>query len=216
MVEKIASSPVVLEEEKETGRIEAFSDGVFAIAITLLVLDFKVPKPADLATKSLAAALANQWPTFLSYTISFLTVLIMWMNHHKLFRHIHRTDQSFMLLNGLLLMMVTAVPFPTAILSAYINGTHGRTAVAIYSGTFLIIAVLYQMLWKYAYSRHLLLSSRRNLESVAAINRQYRFGPLYYLVAFLLAFLNVWASIAACIALAVFFALPGVKRLAPR
>ena len=78
--------------DRETGRVEAFSDGVFAIAVTLLVLDLKVPKPADLGSQTLLAALARQWPTFLAYLTSFATILVMWVNHHKMFSHVHRVD----------------------------------------------------------------------------------------------------------------------------
>src|SRR6266516_2431729 len=93
-----------LQQDKETGRLEAFSDGVFGIAITLLVLEIKVPHSPDLHDKAtLLEALAKQWPAYVAYVISFLTVLIMWMNHHKVFRHIRRGDGTLLLLNGLLL-----------------------------------------------------------------------------------------------------------------
>src|SRR5262245_58066326 len=104
------------DEVKETARIEAFSDGVFAIAITLLVLDMKVPGSKDLpADVRLISVLGRQWPTYLAYVTSFLTILIMWVNHHRLFQHIKRTDNPFLMLNGLLLMGVTIVPFPTGL-----------------------------------------------------------------------------------------------------
>ena len=92
-------------EEKETGRLEAFSDGVFAIAITLLILQIPLP---DLTNNvpDLLTQLANQWATYLAYIVAFLTILIMWVNHHIIFRLIHRTDQLFLILNGLLLMVV--------------------------------------------------------------------------------------------------------------
>jgi len=95
---------------KETGRIEAFSDGVFAIAMTLLVLDLKVPKEVGV-NLSLASALLEQWPSYLAFLISFATVGIMWMNHHRLFTLIHRTDHWLLVLNGLLLLGVTRFPF---------------------------------------------------------------------------------------------------------
>jgi uncharacterized membrane protein len=206
----------VSEDEKETGRIEAFSDGVFSIAITLLVLNMKVPTAASMSGKrTLLIALLDQWPVFLSYVLSFLTVLIMWMNHHKLFRHIRRSDHPFLLLNGLLLMGVTVVPYPTAILAEHINKPGARVAAGVYSGTFFIIAILFDLLWRYASSGHRLLSKNHDPESVAAITSQYRFGPILYLLAFLLAFANVWASIGMCMALATFFALPGVQKKRP-
>ena len=209
-------SSIGSDEDKETGRIEAFSDGIFGIAITLLILNIKVPKAADIHGKaSLLQALGAQWPAYLSYLNSFLTVLIMWMNHHKLFRHIRRGDHLFMIFNGLLLMGVTIVPFPTAILAEYINTPEARTAAAVYSGSYLAIAILFYVLWHYASRSPELLARNHDRESMAAISRQYRFGPLLYLIAFVLAFVSVWASVGACIALAIFFAFPGVAKRPP-
>ena len=94
-------------EEKETNRLEAFSDGVFAIAITLLVLELKLPTTQDLEQKGLVAYLLGQWPMFLAYITSFATIGIMWVNHHRLFTHIKRADHNLLLLNLLLLLIVT-------------------------------------------------------------------------------------------------------------
>ena len=106
--------------EKETGRVEAFSDGVFAIAITLLILEIKVPKlPHESPPAALAEALLALWPSFLAFLLSFFAILIMWINHHRLFELIRKTDSIFMMLNGFLLMLVTVVPFPTAVLAEY-------------------------------------------------------------------------------------------------
>src|SRR5713101_3913707 len=107
-------------QEKETGRIEAFSDGVFAIAVTLLVLDLKVPH-RDSVNSGLMNILVKQWPSFLAYLISFATILIMWVNHHNLFNKVKRTDTPFMFLNGFLLFLITFVPFPTGLLAEYIH-----------------------------------------------------------------------------------------------
>src|ERR1700761_2124359 len=97
------------EDEKETGRTEAFSDGIFAIAITLLILNLKVPVADQIRAQHITLwdALLREWPTYFSYLNSFLTILIMWINHHKLFQQIRRTDHVFLLLNGVLLMGVT-------------------------------------------------------------------------------------------------------------
>ncbi len=208
----MTADPLNREEEKETGRIEAFSDGVFGIAVTLLILEIKIPQLADVPGKgSLAQALARQWPAYLSYLTSFLTVLIMWVNHHRLFRHIRRSDDSFLVLNGLLLMAVTVVPFPTAVLSLWFRTPETQTAAALYSGVFVAIAVLYNVLWGYAARRGRLLGKDHNRAEVAAITRQYRLGPLLYLIAFGLAFVSSAASVGVCAALAIYFALPGRK-----
>ena len=199
----------LMQEEKETARIEAFSDGVFAIAITLLVLDIKVPHRDQLPEGvRLIGALLKQWPTYLAYVTSFLTILIMWMNHHKLFQHIKRSDHMFLLINGLLLMGVTIVPFPTSLLAEYIEHPYARVAAAIYSGMFVVTAVLFNILWRYAAHKGRLLVKDYDPQVVQKITDQYRFGPLLYIVAFGLSFVSVTASVGICVALAIFFALP--------
>src|SRR5690349_7248477 len=98
----------------ETTRLEAFSDGVFAIAITLLILEIKVPTPAvSQAAGGLWAALVAQWPSFASYVISFVTIGIMWINHHAMFQYIRRTDRTLLLLHIVFLLLVSFVPYPT-------------------------------------------------------------------------------------------------------
>jgi uncharacterized membrane protein len=114
-------------DEKETGRIEAFSDGVFAIAITLLVLELKVPHLEDGgAGGSLARALARQWPSYVALVTSFFTILVMWANHHRMFNVVRRVDAPFLYANGLLLLLVTVVPFPTAVLAEYSSISKSR------------------------------------------------------------------------------------------
>src|SRR6266496_5950399 len=113
----------------ETSRIEAFSDGVFAIAITLLILDVHVP-PASQA--NLGRALARQWPTYAAYLISFAFIGIMWVNHHRLFNHIRRSDNGLMFQNLLLLLGVTFVPFPTALLAAHFGATDKTVAAVVF------------------------------------------------------------------------------------
>lgn len=132
-----------------TGRIEAFSDGVFAIAMTLLVLDIKVPH--DLTPdRTLAQALVGQWPTYLAFATSFATILIMWVNHHRLFTHIGRGDDGLLFCNGLLLLGVVLVPFPTALVSEYLGRAGQKTAALIYNSTFIAIALCFNLLWRSA------------------------------------------------------------------
>src|SRR5690349_6024445 len=109
--------------DKKTGRLEAFSDGVFAIAITLLILTIEVPKPPD---RSLTAAILEQWPQFLAYGVAFLTILIMWINHHALFKISHHVDRAFLVLNGLLLMAVTFINYPTALMARYLTSPRNQ------------------------------------------------------------------------------------------
>ena len=209
-------------EQKETGRLEAFSDGVFAIAVTLLVLDFKVPKPAELAagpgafgTHGLLAALLAQWPAFLAFLTSFLTILVMWVNHHLLFGLVRRTDHIFLFLNGLLLLFVTFVPFPTALVAAYLQQADATVAALLYSATYVAIAIVYNLLWRHA-KRHHLLDPAASPTAVEEIDRSYRFGPPLYALAFVLAFVQLTASLLTCLALAVFFSVTGSRSRASR
>ncbi len=118
-------------------RIEAFSDGVFSIIITLLVLDLHVPRLTALHGAPLAAVLLDQWPVYVAFMLSFLQVGVIWANHHSMFHYIHRTDHGLLVYNLLLLLCVAVLPFTTAILSEYIRGDDAqrRIAAQIYSGS---------------------------------------------------------------------------------
>jgi uncharacterized membrane protein len=193
---------------RETARIEAFSDGVFAVAITLLVLNIKIPSAAA-GGSSLLVLLARQWPTFLAFVTSFATVLIMWVNHHRVFTLIGRSSESLLFFNGMLLFGVTVVPFSTALVAQYLGYPGQRAAAAVYNGTYILIAVLYSLLWRAAAKHGRLLRHDADPRSVAAINSSFRWGLPIYTVAFVLAFVNVTASLILNLLLAVFFALPG-------
>jgi uncharacterized membrane protein len=195
-----------IKEEKETTRVEAFSDGVFAIAITLLVLDLKVPKAESLATGStLWNYLISQWPVFAAYLVSFCTILIMWVSHHQLFNQIHRTDEAFLFINGFLLLFISITPFPTSLLAEHLQHEFASTAMAIYAGNAFIIAILFNALWRYAAHNNRLLHKHVDAVFVKGVNKQYWIGPPLYFVAFVLAFINVTASILTCALLALFF-----------
>ncbi len=190
-------------DEKETGRLEAFSDGVFSIAMTLLVLELKVPHgdPGHLVSE-----LLSQGATYVAFATSFFNILIMWINHHALFKQVGRVDHSLLVLNGLLLFGVTFVPFPTELVSEAVGFEDQRIAALVYTGTLIFIAIIFNLLWRYASTR--LLSAKADPKIIDAINKQYRFGPLFYVLAFGLAFVNFTASIGICVGLAIFFALP--------
>ncbi len=194
-------------EEKETGRIEAFSDGVFSIAITLLVLELKVPRLNQLNDETLLKALAQLWPSYLAFFISFFTILIMWVNHHRLFTHIKRTDNTFLFLNGLLLMIVSFVPFPTALLAEHVRYQYAVTATAVYTGTYVLIGLAFNALWHYAIYKRRLLGRAANMTIVRKITISYLFGPPLFLLTFILAFFNVGASLAALTTIVIFYAL---------
>lgn len=196
------------DDIKETGRLEAFSDGVFAIAITLLVLEIRVPRGES---QSLVTALVDLWPEYLAYVISFLTIAVMWVNHHHLFKHIKRTDNVLLFLNSLLLMAITFVNFSTALLADYIQSPEQQVAALFYSGTSVVLAILFNVLWRYASANNRLLGKDADLAMVNAITRRYYFGPTLYLLALGLVFVSVPLSLALQFGLAVFFALTGSR-----
>lgn len=137
-----------LDEPRETARLEAFSDGVIAIAITLLILHVAVPQVE--AGESLLDKLLGLWPSYVAFLVSFTTILIMWLHHHTLFRIIRRVDHRLLAINGLLLLLITFVNFPTAVLAAYIQTPQREVATLFYRGTFTMVAVVYNVLWRYA------------------------------------------------------------------
>ena len=194
--------------DKETARIEAFSDGVFAIAITLLVLELKIPHESDVGEVPLATLLLQQWPAYVSFVISFAFIGIMWINHHRLFNHIKKSDNTLLILNLLLLMGVTLVPFPTAVLAQHLGHFDDRLAALVFNGTYVVIAIVFNLLWRYSVHNGRLLGHEADQETIDHITKQYAFGPVLYLVAFGLAWVNVAASLAVSFGLAIFFALP--------
>ena len=131
-----------LRMEKETARIEAFSDGVFAIAITLLILEIKIPAAGS---GELSVQLLRQWPSYFAFVFSFAFIGIMWINHHRLFTHIKRSNNALLFLNLLLLLGVTAVPFPTAVLAQHLGQSDQRAAAMLYNGIYFAIAVFFAL-----------------------------------------------------------------------
>jgi len=195
------------KEEKETNRLEAFSDGVFAVAITILVFGIAVPRGLHPGQPLLAALLA-QWPAYLAFLTSFATVGIMWINHHNMFTHIRRSDHTLLVLNGLLLLGITFVTFPTALVAEYIQHRDARTAALVYSGTFVVIAIVWNLLWRYASNGHRLLRHDVDRRTVETITKTYSWAPPMYLISFALAFVSALGSLSLVLAMAVFFALP--------
>jgi len=192
--------------ERETGRLEAFSDGVFAIAITLLILQINVP----LHSTHLFHDILLSWPSFLAYVLSFSVILIMWVNHHTIFRLITRIDRRFLMINGILLMLITFLNYPTAVLADYLTTSHAGIALRLYDGTFIVISLTFNLLWRYASYDGRLLGPEVEPVTVAAITRAYRLGPLVYTVSFIVAFVSVPLSLAINIGLAIYFAVYGL------
>jgi uncharacterized membrane protein len=194
--------------EKETGRVEAFSDGVFAIAITLLVLEIKVPHVPD---GQLFRSLLELWPSYFAYATSFFTVGVMWINHHRMFSHVGRTDGRLLMLNGLLLFGICFVPFPTAVVAAYLGHPGARTAACFLAVVYIGIAIAFNLLWRYASSedrKPRLLHDRADIAQVRGIRAAYAWGPFMYVATLLISLLDAHAGVAANLALAVYWAIP--------
>jgi len=133
----------------------------------------------------------------------------MWINHHRLFTHIKYVDTNLMALNLLLLLVVVFIPFPTELLASYIIHPEYHIAAVLYSATDILLAISFNLLWRYASHKNRLLDKNVDPEAVQAITNQYRFGPLFYVITLVLAFIYVPASIIGVLLLAIFFALPG-------
>jgi len=184
---------------RETARVEAFSDGVFAIAVTLLVLNLKVPTAADAASYhgSLIEALLNQWPVYAAYISSFITILLMWIAHHNFFNYVAGIDTTFLLTNGLQLMGISVVPFTTALLSQWVtNPQESGLVAAVYSGTFAFITLMVFLQFVYAASRTGLLRTDLRPGLVNAIRLRNLIGPSLYTLATLL---GIFVNAASCL-----------------
>lgn len=187
----------------ETNRVEAFSDGVFAIAITLLILGVGI----DRAPRGdLGPYLTNLWPAYLAYAASFLTIGIMWINHHLIFRQFARVDGPMLILNVLLLMLIAFVPFPTRVIAEFAHSdADRRNAALLYGLTMTLTAICFFALWFYGSRRA--LHPNADPRVVNGITRSYLPGTPIYGLATVLAFVNATASLIMFGSIAVFYAL---------
>ena len=142
-----ADKTVETLEQKETLRIETFSDGVFCIAVTLLSIEIGIEIKGGETNKDLLHSLLEKWPICLAYVISFINVLLAWIGHHGLFKLLRKSDNAIMITNGLLLMLVALVPFPTKTLGMFLQSGALKTAVIFYTGYFVLISLAFRLLW---------------------------------------------------------------------
>jgi len=191
-----------------TNRLEAFSDGVLAVAITLLVLEIKVPAPGGHGT--LAHALLAQWPQYAAYVISFVTIGIIWINHHAMISRLREADRTILALNLLLLLTIGVLPFATDVMATYLKQNQGEhLAAAIYSGAFLLMSIAFISL-----NSHILLSKSHlvGAELSLAQRRQILLrsatGVVPYLLATALAPVSPYITLGICGAVAGYYALP--------
>ena len=193
---------IVAVKEIGTARIEAFSDGVFAIAATLLVLEIGVGSTGG---ARLGHKLLEIWPSYLAYATSFVTIGIIWINHHHNMRAIGRADRSFMFVNLLLLLDVAFIPFPTKLVADYLNRPGERPAVIAYAATLLVMALLYTVWWRYARTGRRLIAATASEAELRAIDRGFAPGLPAYVVVFVLAFFSPLAAVILTLVLAAFY-----------
>lgn len=191
-----------------TGRVEAFSDGVIAVAITLLVLDLRVPQPVS--GVSLAHRLGELWPNYLAYVISFLAIGIMWLNHHSMMQRLKAVDHSAMVLNLLLLLCIAGLPFTTSVFASYLQaGPDGHLAAVIYAGSFLVTSVMFMALqWLLVMHRPLLLREPLTPMQQRSILLRGTIAVPVYLLAALAGLLTPYLTLAVCLCLGLFYLLP--------
>jgi uncharacterized membrane protein len=185
-----------------TARLETFSDGVFAIAATLLVLEFSVHEApgADLGHQ-----LLQLWPSYLAYVTSFLTIGIIWINHHYCVATLARSDRVLMFLNLLLLLVVGFLPFPTKLVAQYLQKPDDQAAVLAYCATFVAMSIVYNTWWRYASGNRRLIRDDVPDSTVRAISRAFNPGVPMYTVVFLIAFASPLASVILTFAIAAFY-----------
>jgi TMEM175 potassium channel family protein len=188
----------------KTRRLEAFADGVFAIAATLLILN--VDAQVGEGTGAIGHRLLAIWPSYIAYAVSFVTIGIIWSNHHTVMAQLGRVDRTFLMQNIALLMCVAFLPFPTRLVAEHIRERHDLQAAALaYGATMTVMSICYITLWLYATRGHRLLRKDSDPRTVSGITRSYLPGVPLYLTATLLALASPLASVALFAAIALFY-----------
>jgi uncharacterized membrane protein len=191
-----------------TNRLESFSDGVLAVAITLLVLDITVPRAT--LKESLGHELAHNWPEYAAYATSFITIGIIWINHHAMISRLREADHAILILNLLLLLSIGILPFATSLMAAYLTRPQGQhLAAVVYGGSFLAMSVLFAVL-----NRHILLRKAHFLSTPIPEERRRKigsraaFGLIPYAIATALGLVSAYATLVICAGIGVYYALP--------
>jgi uncharacterized membrane protein len=192
-------------------RVLAFSDGVFAITITLLVLEIRPPTDEE----DLLHGLLELWPSYLAYAVTFLFIGQVWANHHVMFDHIRAADRTVLFLNTVLLMVVAFLPFATSVLAEALRSGHGqRTAVGFYGIAFGVTALTFNAVWQYA-RRHRLLSEALGSAGATAISRRFQLALAWLATGALLGALLPVLGVAVIVAFNAFYWLP-IRGESPR
>ena len=196
------------ERASATDRLEMFSDGVFAIAITLLVIEIAIPEFGH-GRDAMLETLKEQWPSYVSYVVGFIAIGSVWMNHHHIFGYIRGVNQPFLFVNVLFLMTVAFIPWVTAVLAESLRSTDERQlAVTIYLGVLILMAWGFNGVWWVASSMEL-VDNELDPDQCKAISRSYPLGAGVMTVSFFVSFLNDLAAIAIYALLVVFYIVKG-------
>ena len=191
-------------------RIIAYSDAIFAIALTLLVLEIKIPE-SELAEKNgLFRLLLSNWPSYISFLISFLIISVIWFNHHTMFHYIKHVNHPLMLINTLLMLNVVVIPFCSALLGRYAaEGSQNSMIVSLVYGSWITLGgIPFNWLWAYALKHDNLLAEGYRKSDLLNIRRHFMHGPFLYLLCTLLALVNSWVSICGFAVLIILYFLP--------
>jgi TMEM175 potassium channel family protein len=172
-------------------RLETFADGVFAIAATLLIIDVAVPSSLE---GPLGSALLHLWPQYFAYVVSFATIGIMWVNHHRVMQQLERVDEPFVFLNIGLLLCIAFVPFPTRVLAEFVRTDDGNAAAVLYGITLIVTSVFFGSVWLYAAYGGKLLHPDADPRMVSGITRSYAPGVPIYTAAMLVGLVSAEAS----------------------
>jgi uncharacterized membrane protein len=188
----------------EPARLEAFSDGVLAIAITLLVLDLNVHPEAG---ESLAHALVHAWPSYFAYIVSFMIIGIIWVNHHSIFTLVVQVDRLVLFANLLLLLVVAAIPFPTRLLAEHLtdDNADAHVASAVYCATMLAMSVSFSLLWLAVTRRPEMLRPGYVPGSAFETLRRFGLGMVVYTFTIGLSFVSAPLTLVVVFALSVYY-----------
>ena len=200
----------------ETARLEAFSDGVFAIAITILALELRVPQLEEITSGNLITAVLHQWPSYFAFVLSFTTILILWILHYARLAFVERIDGLLMFGNGLLLMTIVALSYPTALVGEYLNTPAGEAAVATYGLVVLGMCAAWNIFLLALRPERGLLKPGVPPELIASARRRVALGFVIYLVATGLALVNAYLGLGIITAMWWFWAVIAYRTLKGR
>lgn len=206
------SAPHGESAHRDTDRLETFSDGVFAIAITLLILEIRIPTVDEAANRNgLWRELIDLWPSYFGYLISFMVIGIMWINHHHVFKFLDGVDPWLLAINLALLLCVAFIPFPTSLVAEHISEPDERTATLLYSGVFFVTSLIFLLLWRYPTRwAPWLLVPNADPDAIATITRRFAYGPPAYLAAAIVSWISPTAGLVALALAAVLFLAPSL------